>query len=299
MVVLGDSVPWGQGLGEQQKYQFIVENELAARYPDISKVALAHSGAVIGAGLDRAAAAIHGEVPAPHPTMLEQCEGYTHKPDSVRLVLVNGGINDIDIRVILNPLISPVFLHANIKLVCLDDMLVLLRALSARFSHPDCRILLTGYYPVLSPRSHVPWIPGLLDYYGIACPSFLDAGAVIGEVVRHSMQFWKESTDCLEIAVAECNRLVGGPPRVFFVNPPFTEDNAVFAPNPWLYGLNPDFSPEDPIAAERHAACDLHIKPVDFLGREGCYRASAGHPNAIGSLAYAKAILACLESIGV
>ena len=83
------------------------------------------------------------------------------------------------------------------------------------------------------------------------------------------------------------------------MNPPFTEDNAVFAPDAWLYGLNLDFSPQDPIAAYRHASCDLYVDAADFLGREGCYRASAGHPNAAGSLAYAKAILACLETLGV
>ena len=299
MVVLGDSVPWGQGLREQQKYPSLVENELAARYPDISKVSLAHSGAVIGVGFENQPDSIDGEVPVPHPTVLEQCQGYTHSPESVRLALVNGGLNDIDFRVILNPLINPAFLRANIKLVCYDDALTLLQALSARFSHPDCKILLTGYYPILSPSSHIPWIPRLLDFYGIASPSFLDSATVIGEVVRHSMQFWEESAASFEAAVAECNRRAGGAPRAFFVNPPFTVNNAVFAPDAWLYGLNLDFSPQDPIAADRHASCDLYVDAADLPGREGCYRASAGHPNAAGSLAYAKAILARLETLGV
>jgi hypothetical protein len=50
MVVFGDSVAWGQGLLEQQKFHTIVGNEIKARYPSITinKQNYAHTGADIG-----------------------------------------------------------------------------------------------------------------------------------------------------------------------------------------------------------------------------------------------------------
>jgi len=74
----------------------------------------------------------------------------------------------------------------------------------------------------------------------------------------------------------------------------FTATNAALASNPWLFGIHADLtvSPEDPMAAERHQACDLF--ETDIFQREGCYRASAGHPNQRGAEAYADAILAAL-----
>jgi len=63
---------------------------------------MAHSGAVIGVDSGAPAGSCDGEVPTAFPTILQQCEA---APDtSVNLVILNGGINDIDIRYILNPL---------------------------------------------------------------------------------------------------------------------------------------------------------------------------------------------------
>ena len=73
---------------------------------------------------------------------------------------------------------------------------------------------------------------------------------------------------------------------------PFTVDNAVFADQPWLFGLDGAFNPQDEVIAERRAACNVNIDPNDVFGREGCYRASAGHPNTTGAVAYANAIIA-------
>jgi hypothetical protein len=50
MVVFGDSVAWGQGLLEQQKFHSLVENKIKGMYPPviINKQVYAHSGARIG-----------------------------------------------------------------------------------------------------------------------------------------------------------------------------------------------------------------------------------------------------------
>jgi len=45
-----------------------------------------------------------GEVPVPQPTILQQVAGYDGDPDAVGIILLNGGINDFDVRFILKPL---------------------------------------------------------------------------------------------------------------------------------------------------------------------------------------------------
>jgi hypothetical protein len=132
----------------------------------------------------------------------------------------------------------------------------------------------------------------LLATHGIALPPFAPAQTVFDKIVAQCMQFWKDSTVCLKTAIKNC-----GDERVRFASPPFTEDNAVFAPTPWLFGINADlqFSPQDEVIPERRAACNVTFPPGDILNREGCYRASAGHPNRVGAEQFAKAIIDVLR----
>ncbi len=78
---------------------------------------------------------------------------------------------------------------------------------------------------------------------------------------------------------------------MIFVDPGFTEENAAFASEPWLWGLNNDLTPQDEVAGPRRGACDAAIPRHEGLAREQCYRASAGHPNVTGARKYADAIL--------
>src|SRR5215510_2449522 len=103
MVVLGDSVLWGQGLNPEDKFYSLVQAALTGNLDPQSSVVLAHSGATIGVGVTTNVAAIDGEVPTSYPTILQQCESFTDSPESVDLVLMNGGLNDIDFRLILSP----------------------------------------------------------------------------------------------------------------------------------------------------------------------------------------------------
>ena len=90
-----------------------------------------------------------GEVPASRPSIIEQCDSYANSPETVDLVLMDGGINDVGIASILNPfaLIPP--LDVRVVHACHDGMLALLKKVIAKFSKPACHILVTGYYPIL------------------------------------------------------------------------------------------------------------------------------------------------------
>ncbi len=118
----------------------------------------------------------------------------------------------------------------------------------------------------------------------------MDRGPVLDRVVENSMQFWQESTRCLKAAVDEVNQNSSGRPRIRLIDVPFRPKNSMYASDPWLFELNKDLSPQDPVADLRAPFCNECFK-YDLVAREQCYRASVGHPNLLGSDEFAKAIL--------
>ena len=289
MLVIGDSVPWGQGLLAGQKMHALVRDAIAAQQGPVPCLQLAHSGAVIGVGSTATAPTYDGEVPTSFPTIVQQCEA---APDTrVDLVILNGGINDIDIRYILNPFTEAADLVDVTHQVCGADMRRLLDRVLARF--PAARVIVTSYYPILSAASHIPLINDFMLTIGMPVAPmarFVDADFILERLVRNSTLFYEESTAALQDAIDGAN--AHGTGRVFFAAPAFTDENAALAPDAWLFGIHPDLSPEDPAAAARHVSCDKCLK--DWLRREQCYRASAGHPNVIGAAQFADAIIAAL-----
>lgn len=297
LVTLGDSVHWGQGLRLESKLHKLVEAEVRKTRPGLVHHFMAHSGAIIGIGASVTRRRVHGEVPIAYPTLVEQVEGYVGNPADVVAVLVNGGINDVDIRNILNPIVSQAALRDLIEEHCYDSMKTLLGLIGRRFDHVSTRIIVTPYYPVLSPLSRPFGIPWLLASEGLALPAGIDLVAGTNIVVDKCMQFWDESTYGLTKAIDEANDSLAAA-RIVFADPGFTENNAVFAGEPWLFGLANDalLSPMDDVMEERREACDLAFPPHDWPARQQCYRASAGHPNAAGARRYADAILAALDA---
>ena len=294
IVAIGDSIVWGQGLLPGEKFAELVHQALRPQHPEgITLESSAHSGAVIGAN-GAMGSPEPGEVPAPRLTIIEQCDGFTHSPDTVDLVLMNGGINDVGIATILNPLALIPSLDARVIHECHDAMLVLLKKVSAKFSKPGCRILLTGYYSILSAKSDPIGVEKLLGLYGIAVPEFVEDDLdFINPVFERCKAFNDDSTQQLMRAIAD-----NGDARVRFVPSGFTDANSVFVPGTsllWGLDVQHDVAPLDPVAAQRRPQCQAaHPNPAELLHRELCFRASAGHPNVAGAAQYGRQILAAL-----
>jgi hypothetical protein len=185
---IGDSVPWGQGLLETEKYDVLLKTALAAKFAGVTLERFAHSGAVIGSD-QTAINAAPGEVPFSGPSIVEQCDSFTNSPATVDLVLVNGGINDVGVATILNPFALVPSLHSKTVTACHTGMLSLLNKVKAKFSKPSCKILVTGYYPILSGLSDPFQIPKLLSIHGIATPAFVQADDLVDPIIDRCEQF--------------------------------------------------------------------------------------------------------------
>ena len=295
IAVLGDSVPWGQGLLQVQKIHTLVGQAFSNGPSFPATTMAAHSGAIIGVGSTIPRAAVDGEVPRAHPTCLEQCAAYpADEAAEVDLVIVNGGINDVDIRFILNPFTDPDDLAGTTTRACGPDLTVLLRSVARRFSR--ARIVVLEYYPVLSAQSRFSWGMEFLAAVGVPVnPALMAMPTTVmppiwGRIVENCHTFHVASSAAIRATVAALDAEF--PNRFEAVDPGFADENAALAPQAWLFGINWDLSPQDPMAPQRRLACD--VAEIDPFRREQCYRASAGHPNALGAHAFATAIVSAL-----
>jgi hypothetical protein len=314
MVALGDSIMWGQGLFEYQKIHALVVAELVSQGFDVECVFLAHSGAVIGepdtpSDLPPLDGPFANEVPVGEPTIFEQIEtalGGKERDESVRLVLLNGGINDVDTTRVIN--LANLNLDKEIEDAFYRKMKLLLEKVCRAF--PKAIIMVAGFYKFFSEKSEENMIQNYLKMIGFNLPLVPD---VIGEkivnlfssvftdsFIQRAAHFRDYSHQCMREAIVD---LTGAMPevvgRIVFVDPLFEDENAIGASEALVFGINPDFSPQDPpeIAEGRREACERHADRLSPLREFAAPRASVAHPNAQGAQQYAKVILTSLAQV--
>lgn len=305
VVVLGDSVMWGQGLFEPQKIHSLVAAELAQRGLIVHNIFKAHSGAVIGEpNMMTNKPPIDGEVPVGEPTVFEQIKAAldgSERDESINLVMICAGVNDVDITRILN--VRDGHLDEYIE----DAFHRKMKLLIERCYHcfPNAIIIITGYYKAFSDESERNIILNVLKGIGFAVPL---VPTTVGEIILEALgsrltralidrveHFRDASHGCIREAIVD---FVGMIPeaqeRVYFADPNFKDENAVGASQPFLYGIDPDLSPEDPdeIAMRRAKACELYADRLNTIEKLAGPRASVGHPNPLGARQYADVILA-------
>jgi hypothetical protein len=219
----------------------------------------------------------------------------TDDPSGTDLVIVDGGINDISVETILSPLTSEAYLCNLIRRYCHDDMLQLLQLLLGKFTFDTTRVVVTSYFPIFSHKSDFHCVLQYLAHLGIAPSPMLrtdlEREAFALRSVELALLFWQESRSQLARAVATI-----GLDRVRFVDVPFQETNAMFAPDAWLFNVHladGRLVPEDDVIEARHQQCVLCHLHEPFKV-PACDIASAGHPNVRGSQQFADAILSRL-----
>lgn len=211
---------------------------------------LAHSGADLNTPpppeVDNGATP--GEVPNSFPTVYQQLTmpvvtslGAPVSPGDVDLLLVDGCTNDVGIASILNPDSSESVIAAKTMTACssMEPFLA-----EAHKTYPGAKIIVTGYYPIVSPTSDLTAISVLMANAGIFVAPAVAAtfgipldpvtGAILGfemsqaledKLVSHSVAFVATATAALGTAVNRANATAGGYWSTF-VQPPFQDINA-------------------------------------------------------------------------
>ena len=313
MLVIGDSLIWGQGLSEEQKtYQILrrhIESEVLGS-PVALKV-LAHSGATLklsraeNAALKRAEVDLdgfHPEMNISFPTVMDQLDAavkYYGDVERVRLVLLSCGVPDIGVINILNPFGDDDELREEIRTVIGGRINEVIDRTARSF--PNAVIGVLGYYPIITrftPMSKI--INDVLEVYdwpGWTKPlvnnrlNRLWLRRFRRRMIERSRIWLEESTRVLAGAVDTVNGYTGN--RTVFVPPPFDEEHGYGAPETRLW--NAGGGAKDPRADDRRSACETEL--VELRDATGlsyrtrvCELASIGHPNLEGAAAIATAL---------
>jgi hypothetical protein len=290
LLVIGDSVVWGQGLAYEHKTASILAKHLGAEIK-----MLAHSGAKIGIRDSYTVTMPSAEVPCFFPTILQQLQEFNSDPASVQWVLMNGGINDVEIQRVFNPMIPQYELELHIRNYCGRDLLAILQQATQKFR--NARTLVLGYYPALSHLSRPEGVESLYSLvHGVRFAPLFDADLFRHELVEHCLRFWKLSTGLFRSAVASVNREAGSQ-RAIFVDSGMEEANAAYAPQSLLWECesnDPNRAPDEAVP-ERRVAYEL--VGADDLQKNQVLLSAVGHPNIAGAARMAeqcvKAVAAC------
>ncbi|HEX8163965.1 MAG TPA: hypothetical protein VF538_18995 [Pyrinomonadaceae bacterium] len=323
MLVLGDSVMWGQGLREEEKFYTKVretlEREIVCR--GVNLRVLAHSEATI-LPRHKFCPDAPGEVPARRPTINAEVElairdyaGAGVPRESVDLVVMDGGINDVTVARIINFFTPDSEIVSLAREFCGEAMRDLLDTVLRTF--PNAVVVVPGYFPVLSEKTDPDTMRDLIAaFFG------LDEGAKMmrraeAEMLKRgpdwflkrqaalSTLWYRESDSNFQRAVDGANASDakrragtaphGGRPRAYFAPIPFTPDESYGAPHTALWkitGKTPGggFRSNDQMYEPRQPQCtEYEHDPVRLLA---CRAAGTGHPNLRGEAKYAEAILA-------
>jgi hypothetical protein len=318
MVVFGDSIQWGQGLRDDLKFHHMVEQYVGNNGSiGVYKTVHAHSGATIGVRDNNLGSPLNGEVPTSYPTILQQVDLYAGDPAIVDFVLIDGGINDITVPEIVSP-IATSDLTSLVQKHCYDDMKVLLEKVAEPGRFSQAKIIVTGYYPIVSDDSDLNALILLLAGLGMLAGGEVGgivgglAGAIVGGVVSVTQKdvmvsrckrFSDEANQKLQQAVADvkaANAAQSLNQQLFFAKPDFKKSNAIFASDSWLWSIENDLGPADDeqyggVEGARSTACHLvDSQDPDRTSMTICIRASMGHPNVKGAQEYGRVIQALL-----
>jgi hypothetical protein len=331
MLVLGDSILWGEGLKPEHKSSYLVKTWLAANTgrPVIERIE-AHAGAVIEA---RDAAdnmtETDGEVNVGFPTIIHQTDrALRHYTDGskVDLVLVNGCANDIGSENLLNAAISTDQIRALTEAKCGPPVERLLRKITTSFA--GAHVILTGYYPFFSEKTRNDFLTRAMarrffkDNPG--APK-MSSKVTLERLISNSRVWYEASNRSMAEVVAKVNADLmppGSPPRILFAEIQFQPEHSFGAPETRLWNFNRSpfkmllvllsfgkIKPEtnDERRKQRNSSCDEFYKRLATDTRDQkqerdnrrleCRYAALGHPNRKGALVYTEAITSQVKSV--
>lgn len=303
-LVFGDSVMWGGGLYEHEKFYKLSTDYAVWKLESIGSyiTVKAHHGAPIGAANTTVKPEIPGEMSTLWPTISQQVDSLANISDAahVDLIFVDGGANDLPITEFMlrstpSQLASKsAELKVLTKTYCYDDMKVLLQKLASSFVNAN--IIVTGYYHIFSADSDMSNLLAIFAGLTDGEPLPLDPPSATKNKFATLSDLWvAESNVQLAAAVNDVNASLSTDPRIYFVDPKTNPSNAAHAPNSLLW--EPDIAslggPTDPIwqvsrmtDRETHKS-RLQAEPSATGDRYSITKKNSSyHPNAAGALNY-------------
>jgi len=324
LLVLGDSILWGEGLKTEHKSWYLVKTWLAANTGRaVVERIEAHAGAVIEARDETdGMGAADGEVNVGFPTVSHQIaralRQYTDG-SKVDLVLVNGCANDIGSESLLNAAISTDQIRTLTEAKCGPPVERLLRKITSSFA--TAHVVLTGYYPFFSEKTRNDFLTKAMArrfFKDNPGAGKMSSKATLERLIINSRVWYEASNKSMAEVVAKVNADLGppgSPPRIVFAEIHFPPEYSFGAPETRLWNFNRSpfklllvllsfgkIKPEtnDERRKQRNASCDEFYKrlPTDTQDQKQerdnkrlkCRYAALGHLNRKGALVYADAI---------
>lgn len=331
LLVVGDSLVWGQGLKEEQKFytltkQWLEREVFLSQNRAVNLKVKAHSGSRLTFHDDEAAIFrrakrderkyLHSEINVSFPSIKTQIDiarseyqAENKNAASVKLIMLSGGITDISVSEALNPFRSNKKLRRDIARFCHASMLDVLEHSAQNF--PNALIVVVGYFPIISPKMPSgKMFNAMLEAFGFPRPLKPLANNILTrqmfKIIRRATikrsRIWAETSDAnLQKAVNELNDKLAQK-RAVFVKTPITEENCLGAKDSMLFKMGKNGRIEDELYDERKKVCKPSLKELSASTKlkysaRFCEIAAIGHPNAAGSKAYAEAIKKTLEPI--
>jgi lysophospholipase L1-like esterase len=326
MLVLGDSILWGQGLKSEHKtwHHIKVWLQKNTGRPVVERIE-AHSGAVIErSSVTNNVTSPNPEVNVGLPTIYDQIDDalrFYPDPSQVDLVLLSGCGNDVGIQKLLNAS-SVGEVDEMIEAKCGAPMENLLRRIARIF--PSAHVIVTGYYPFFSEQTRNDFV-----LKGLARRFFKTQGdrdvrmsskEVFERLKLNSKQWYDTSNTRIAEAVRKVNEEIGQR-RIAFAGIDFPEAYSFAASQTRLWDFNRSpfrtallflsfgkvlLPSNDEVRKQRSASCDdLYKAPENETSEERrdrkalrlfCRYASLGHPNRKGARLYADSITTILKS---
>jgi lysophospholipase L1-like esterase len=330
LLVLGDSISWGQGLRDDHKASYLVKKWLEQQTGrEVRQTIEAHSGAIIGpsesstdvAARD-AALTLDGELSRAYPTINDQVDYAVQafgNPARVDLIIVNGCINDLDSRRLLNAANTPDDIRDLAQAKCGLPVEALLKRITNTF--PSAQVVITGYYPILTEKTaNDLFMRALAKRFYSPLPN---AGKMNDKALRARLiaisHEWNQTSNQLLSAAArrvEAELMArGSHQHVLFADPGFRTENAFAAKETRLWGFDATWvrkmlvvftlgrvqlRSNDERRSYRSDLCKAFFKkpdeerPEQEATREDqlmrCRLAAVAHPNRKGAAMYADAI---------
>ena len=326
LLVLGDSILWGQGLKEEHKAWHQVKSWLEQTTGrEVRAKIEAHSGAVIGSAessTDSSTVWIDGEINRAVPTVNEQI-GYALRSyadrSQVDLVLVDGCINDIDARRLLNASNTQAGIRELARTKCGAPVEALLEKVVSTFPH--AHVIITGYYPIISQETSNDLFMRALGkrlYTPAAGSPRISDKELRKRLIAISQEWYDASNEKLANSAKSVDAKLaasGSRQRTLFARVDFFPDYAFGSHESRLWGF--DASPlrkllvilafgrvsirtNDETRSQRSESCEKVFKRPEGETKDQkkarewrlmlCKLAALGHPNRKGSAMYVDAI---------